>query len=61
MENLKLSDVCEMARENNMRIIVKHNGYALCDDKLQTLIVTGHWRQMIWYINNCDILGIIKV
>jgi hypothetical protein len=61
MENLQLKDICQMARENGMRVITKSDGYALCDENLETLVVATNWRRLIWYINNCDILGIVKV
>jgi hypothetical protein len=50
-----------MARENDLHILIKSEGYALCDDNFKTLLVTNSLRNMVWYINNCEILGIVKV
>ena len=50
-----------MARENDLHILIRSEGYALCDDQLETLVITNSLRKLVWYINNCEILGIIKV
>jgi hypothetical protein len=50
-----------MARENDLHILIKSEGYALCDGNFKTLLITNSLRNMAWYINNCEILGIIKV
>ena len=50
-----------MARENDLHILIRSEGYALCDDQLETLVITSNLRKLVWYINNCEILGIIKV
>ena len=50
-----------MARENDLHILIRSEGYALCDDQLETLVITSSLRKLVWYINNCEILGIIKV
>jgi hypothetical protein len=50
-----------MARENDLHILIKSEGYALCDENLETLVITSSLRKMAWYINNCDVLGIVKV
>jgi hypothetical protein len=61
MDTLTLKEVVKMARENDLHILIKSEGYALCDDNFKTLLVTNSLRNMVWYINNCEILGIIKV
>jgi hypothetical protein len=50
-----------MAREKDLRILIKSEGYALCDKQLETLVITNSLCKLVWYINNCEILGIIKV
>lgn len=61
MDTLTLKEVAKMARENDLHILVKSEGYALCDENFKTLLITNSLRNMAWYINNCEILGIIKV
>lgn len=61
MNDLKFQDVCNMARENGMILIVRENGFRLCDEQLKTLVTTNSLSKMAWFINNCDILGIVKV
>lgn len=54
-------DVAGMAREHGMRLIIRADGFSLCDENLKTLVTTNSLSRMAWYINNCEILGIIKV
>lgn len=61
MDTLKFKEVVKMARENDLHILIKSEGYALCDDSFKTLLITNSLRNMVWYINNCEILGIVKV
>jgi hypothetical protein len=61
MDNLTFRDVVKMARENELTVLVRDGNYVLCDEHLQTLVTTNSLRQVVWYINNCEILGIIKV
>jgi hypothetical protein len=61
MDTLTLKEVAKMARENDLHILIRSEGYALCDDQLETLVITSNLRKLVWYINNCEILGIIKV
>ncbi len=61
MDTLTFKEVVKMARENDLHILIKPEGYALCDEQLKTLVTTNSLRRMAWYINNCDILGIVKV
>jgi len=61
MDTLTLKEVSKMARENDLHILIRSEGYALCDDQLETLVITSSLRKLVWYINNCEILGIIKV
>lgn len=61
MDTLTLKEVSKMARENDLHILIRSEGYALCDDQLETLVITSNLRKLVWYINNCEILGIIKV
>jgi hypothetical protein len=61
MDTLTLKEVAKMARENDLHILIRSEGYALCDDELETLVITSNLRKLAWYINNCDILGIVKV
>ena len=61
MDTLTFKEVVKMARENDLYILIRSEGYALCDDQLETLVITSSLRKLVWYINNCEILGIIKV
>jgi hypothetical protein len=61
MDTITFRDVANMARENDLILLIKSDGYALCDEQLKTLVTTNSLRSMVWYINNCDILGIVKV
>jgi hypothetical protein len=61
MDTLTFKEVVKMARENDLHILIRSEGYALCDDQLETLVITSSLRKLVWYINNCEILGIIKV
>ena len=61
MDTLTLKEAVKMARENDLHILIKSDGYALCDERLETLVVSSSLRKLVWYINNCEILGIIKV
>lgn len=61
MDTLTLKEAVKMARENDLHILTKSEGYALCDEQLETLVITSNLRKLVWYINNCEILGIIKV
>jgi hypothetical protein len=61
MDTITFRDVANMARENDLILLIKSDGYALCDEQLKTLVTTNSLRRMAWYINNCDILGIVKV
>jgi hypothetical protein len=61
MDTLTLKEAVKMARENDLHILIKSEGYALCDEQLETLVITSNLRKLVWYINNCEILGIVKV
>jgi hypothetical protein len=61
MDTLTFKEIVKMARENDLHILIKSEGYALCDENLETLVITSSLRKMAWYINNCDVLGIVKV
>jgi hypothetical protein len=61
MDTLTFRDVVKMARENELTVLVRDGKYVLCDENLQTLVTTNSLRQITWYINNCEILGIVKV
>ena len=61
MDTLTFKEVKKMAREKDLRILIKSEGYALCDKQLETLVITNSLCKLVWYINNCEILGIIKV
>jgi hypothetical protein len=61
MDTLTFKEAVKMARENDLHILIKSDGYALCDEHLETLVVSSSLRKLVWYINNCEILGIIKV
>ena len=61
MDNLTLRNITKMARKNDLHIIIKSDGYALCDEQLETLVITSSLSKLVWYINNCEILGIVKV
>lgn len=61
MDTITFKEVVKMARENDLHILIRSEGYALCDENLETLVITSSLRKMAWYINNCDILGIVKV
>ncbi len=61
MNTLTFRDVSKMAREHGLTVLTKYEGYTLCDEQLKTLVTTNSLRRMAWYINNCDILGIVKV
>ena len=61
MDTLTFKEVVKMARENDLHILIKSEGYALCDENLETLVITSSLSKMAWYINNCDVLGIVKV
>ena len=61
MDTITFRDVANMARENDLILLIKSEGYALRDEQLKTLVTTNSLRRMAWYINNCDILGIVKV
>ena len=54
-------DIHKMAREHGLTLILKDNGYALCDEQLKTLVTTSNLDKMAWFINNCEILGIVRV
>lgn len=60
MENLAFREVTKMARENGLTVLVRNGKYVLCDDQLQTLVTSDSLKRVCWFINNCDILGIIK-
>ncbi|NDC95831.1 hypothetical protein EB077_11045, partial [bacterium] len=60
METLTFREVVKMAREHDLILLIKSEGYALCDEQLKTLVTTNSLRRMAWYINNCEILGIVK-
>ena len=61
MDTITFRDVANMARDNDLILLIKSGGYALCDEQLKTLVTTNSLQRMAWYINNCDILGIVKV
>ena len=61
MDTLTFKEAVKMARENDLHILIKPEGYAICDEYLETLVITSNLRKLVWYINNCEILGIIKV
>lgn len=61
MDTLTFAEVSKMAREHGLSVITRYDGYVLCDENLQTLVTTSSLRKMVWYINNCEILGIVKV
>jgi len=52
MDTLTLKEVSKMARENDLHILIRSEGYALCDDQLETLVITSNLRKLVWYINN---------
>lgn len=53
---MEFHDVWRMARENGMTLILKSNGYALCDENLKTLVTVSSLRKAAWYINNIELL-----
>lgn len=61
MDTLTFKDIVKMARENELTVLVRDGKYVLCDEELKTLVTTNSLRQVAWYINNCEILGIVKV
>jgi hypothetical protein len=61
MDNLTFRDITKMARENELTVLVKDGKYVLCDEHLQTLASSESLRKICWFINNCEILGIVKV
>ena len=61
MDNLTFRDVVKMARENDLTVLIRDGKYVLCDEHLQTLATSDNLRKICWFINNCDILGIVKV
>jgi len=61
MDTLTFKEAVKMAHENDLHILIRSEGYALCDDQLETLVITSSLRKLVWYINNCEILGIVKV
>lgn len=61
MDTLTFKDVVKMARENELTVLVRDGKYVLCDEQLKTLVTTNSLSNVTWYINNCEILGIVKV
>jgi hypothetical protein len=61
MDNITFRDITKMARENELTVLVKDGKYVLCDEHLQTLASSESLRKICWFINNCEILGIVKV
>jgi len=61
MDNLTFRDITKMARENELTVLVRDGKYVLCDEHLQTLASSESLRKICWFINNCEILGIVKV
>jgi hypothetical protein len=61
MDNITFRDITKMARENELTVLVKDGKYVLCDENLQTLASSESLRKICWFINNCEILGIVKV
>jgi len=58
---MNFQEVSKMAKEHGLILLTKYEGYTLCDEQLKTLVTTTSLKKMVWYINNCEILGIIKV
>lgn len=61
MNATKFNDVVKMARENSLTVLVRNDNYVLCDEQLHTLVTTHSLDKLAWFINNCEILGIVKV
>ncbi len=61
MDNITFRDITKMARENELTVLVRDGKYVLCDEHLQTLASSESLRKICWFINNCEILGIVKV